>query len=218
MRAREIEDVISSAVEERWLLRHPFYRRWEAGALTREELRDYAGQYRHVEAALPEILATIVASLPEGTARVLTAANLSEEQGAPVPHVELFERFAAAAEARAAVPPGPAATALLDLQRRAARSGAVGALSVLAVYELQAPDIAASKAGGLRTHYGFDDVATEFWDVHAVLETEHARWLTEALASLDPSPCDITRPAAESAAAWWAFLDEREAAAPRAAA
>ena len=33
---------------ERWnVLRHPFYRRWSAGELSREELARYSGQYRH---------------------------------------------------------------------------------------------------------------------------------------------------------------------------
>src|SRR3954454_3425923 len=32
----------------RWnVLEHPFYQRWSAGDLTREELADYSGQYRH---------------------------------------------------------------------------------------------------------------------------------------------------------------------------
>src|SRR5262245_15764885 len=34
------------------VLRHPFYRRWSAGELTRAELAHYAGQYRHAVVAL----------------------------------------------------------------------------------------------------------------------------------------------------------------------
>src|SRR5919201_1595623 len=37
----------------RWdVLKHPFYERWECGDLSREELRFYAGEYRHAVVAL----------------------------------------------------------------------------------------------------------------------------------------------------------------------
>ena len=38
---------------ERWnVLRHPFYRRWSAGDLSRQELARYSGQYRHAVRAI----------------------------------------------------------------------------------------------------------------------------------------------------------------------
>jgi pyrroloquinoline quinone (PQQ) biosynthesis protein C len=41
------------AARERWnLLEHPFYKRWNCGELTREELGWYAGEYRHAVVAL----------------------------------------------------------------------------------------------------------------------------------------------------------------------
>ena len=42
----------------------------------------------------------------------------------------------------------------------------VAALAMIAAYEVQAADIAASKGDGLRRHYGFDAEGTAFWDVH----------------------------------------------------
>jgi len=38
-------------------LRHPFYLRWSAGELTREQLAVYAGQYRHAVVALADLAA-----------------------------------------------------------------------------------------------------------------------------------------------------------------
>jgi pyrroloquinoline-quinone synthase len=41
----------------RWnVLDHPFYRRWEAGELTRTDLAFYAGEYRHAVTALADAL------------------------------------------------------------------------------------------------------------------------------------------------------------------
>lgn len=214
MESSDVLQVLSRAVEGRRLLDHPFYRRWEAGDLAPGELGAYAEQYRHVETALPEMLTRIVVALPDGPARSLTAANLAEERDGPVPHVALFEQFARAVGASSRALPTPATAALLDVQVQAADSGPVGGLAALAVYEMQAPDVAASKAAGLRAHYGLDGAGTEFWDVHATLEAAHACWLIDALSSLDAPPPDITAPAVRCAQAWWSFLDEREAAAP----
>src|SRR5438046_7927226 len=42
----------------RWnVLDHPFYRRWERGELTRDELAFYAGEYRHAVVALADTAA-----------------------------------------------------------------------------------------------------------------------------------------------------------------
>ena len=87
------------------LLHHPFYRRWEAGTLASGELAAYAEQYRHIEAALPEVLSRVASNLPDGPARAAVNANLSDELGRPAPHLELFGTFAAAAGARRGAPP-----------------------------------------------------------------------------------------------------------------
>ena len=94
-----------------------------------------------------------------------------------------------------------------------ASSGAEG-LAALVAYESQAPAIAAAKAAGLRDRYGLDASATEFWDVHATMDEDHAAWAIEALAGLGPDSPTITAAFRQAADAWWAFLDEREAARP----
>jgi pyrroloquinoline-quinone synthase len=202
--------LIETSLEGRRLLGHPFYRRWEAGELTAGELADYAAQYAHVEACLPGVLAETADALPEGAARDAVRATLADEQGRPVSHVELFAGFSRAVGARSAAPT-PATEALVDVYRTAARP--VGALAVLGAYEVQAAAIARTKADGLRAHYGLDDTGTAFWDVHAALEETHAAWTADALADLGADSADVAREARRSADAWWAFLDEREAAA-----
>ena len=43
------------AARRRWnVLEHPFYRRWECGELSRDELTAYAGEYRHAVVALAD--------------------------------------------------------------------------------------------------------------------------------------------------------------------
>jgi pyrroloquinoline quinone (PQQ) biosynthesis protein C len=209
-----IQEALADALRDRELLTHPFYRRWEAGTLAEGELAAYAEQYRFIERELPITLTAIAERLPEGTARSLVEANLADELGVPAPHAALFESFATAAGARADVVPTAATAALLGAIRAAAAADPVAALAMVAAYEVQASDIAASKADGLRRHYGMDADGTAFWDVHTTQEADHAGWSTEALESLG-TDADIVRAAARvSADAWWSFLDEREAEAP----
>jgi pyrroloquinoline quinone (PQQ) biosynthesis protein C len=212
-----IQLVLAEAIVGRHLLTHPFYRRWEAGTLGEGELASYAEQYRHIERELPETLAAVVAQLPAGEARRLVEANLADERGKPAPHVELFESFADAAGAKPDVEPTPSTAALLALVRTAVAMDPVAALSMVAAYEVQAADIAGSKADGLRTHYGMDIDDTCFWEVHRTQEAEHAGWTMEALEALNADPVVVQAAATVSADSWWLFLSEREEMAPAAA-
>ncbi len=211
MHPAKVNDAIADALDGRRLLDHPFYRRWEAGTLSAAELAAYAEQYRHVEQALPEVLAATADRLPEGPARDLVLANLADEQGVPEPHRDLFESFAEAVGARPSAPATAATAALVDLQR-GATADPVAALSVIAAYEVQAGAIAVSKSAGLSEHYGLDTAGTRFWDVHAAMEADHATWSLDALALLCRDADEVAGHAAAGAAAWWGFLDDREAA------
>jgi pyrroloquinoline quinone (PQQ) biosynthesis protein C len=214
MHTEPIREALADALAGRQLLTHPFYQRWEAGTLGEGELAAYAEQYRLIERELPFTLTAIAAGLPQGQARALVESNLTDELSAPVAHAELFESFAQAAGAASDVEPTVATSALLKAVRRASTVNPVAALAMVAAYEVQAADIAASKAEGLRRHYGMDVQGTRFWDVHTSQEVTHADWSVEALTALQADPA-LVRSAAEVAAkAWWEFLCEREALAP----
>jgi pyrroloquinoline quinone (PQQ) biosynthesis protein C len=193
------------------LLKHPFYQRWEAGALHPGELGAYAAQYRHFEASLPTTLRSLLTRLDDGPAAELVRRNLADEECNPEPHVALFEKFAEAVGAPPDAAPSAATQALLDTYSRLIEAGGAQGLAALVAYEVQAPEIASSKAAGLRRHYGLDDRATEFWDVHATMDRDHAAWAIDALATLPAPASAIVNASRTAAAAWWAFLDDREA-------
>ena len=213
MRRTEIDAILDEVLSDRRLLAHPFYRRWEAGTLRRDELADYAGQYRHFEAALPDVLEHIVARIDDPTARRLVQANLDDERGVPAPHLELFEGFAVAVGAPARADATPATAALVSLYRAVSDESPVTALAALAAYEVQASEIASSKADGLRARYGVTETGTQFWDVHSGVDETHGEWTSDALAAIAVDPDEVRRAADAAAAAWWAFLDDREEAA-----
>src|ERR1700689_482081 len=104
--------IMTISLADRSLLDHSFYRRWGQGEESIAELANYASQYRHFENYVPGFLGRLVGALPEGAPRELLAPNLADQLGNPVPHVQLFERFATAVGAGAAEP-SPAMADLL---------------------------------------------------------------------------------------------------------
>lgn len=212
-----VEALLDHALDGRRLLDHPFYQRWQAGELEASELGRYAEQYRRVEAELPRTLAAIASRITDPVARELVEANLADELR-PTPHVALFEGFAAAAGARepGVIDASPATERLVGTYREAAGRSPLAALAVVAAYESQAGEIATSKAAGLRDRYGYGPEGTEFWDVHAALESGHADWTLDALARLSegegPSTAaTLLESMTAGATAWWDWLSEREA-------
>ena len=163
---------------------HPYYRRWQDGLLSVEDLGAYARQYRHVERCLPDALAAIAEGLDGGEARRLVDENLRDELSRPRPHLDLFEAFAGAVGAGEEAEATEATKNLVRRYEEAAALDPIVGLAVVGAYEIQAAAVAATKAGALREHFGLGADATEFWDVHADLERAHAAWTVEALCEL----------------------------------
>jgi pyrroloquinoline-quinone synthase len=203
---------LAVAAEGRRLLSHPFYVRWEAGELREGELAAYASQYRHFERALPGFLRRLLSRLQNEAAADFVRRNLADEESNPRPHAELFEDFALAVGAADAVATTPAMSQLLATYDALIERGAADGLAAVVAYEMQAPDIAASKAEGLRARYGIDALGTRFWDVHAVMDADHADWSVSALAALGADTQEMATASRMALDAWWALLDEREAA------
>jgi pyrroloquinoline-quinone synthase len=204
MDADRLDAVLQARLDGRRLLDHPFYQRWSRGEVSVEELRAYAAQYRHFEAALPQHLEAISG---DAALRDVALRNLADEQT----HLELFDAFAAALGEAQPAAPSPAMQSLLDVYQDArARSAAEGFAALLA-YEAQSPDVAASKAAGLREHGILDGDGLAFWDAHATLDRDHAAWALDALSTCGAGAQQVGDSIEAAAAAWWAFLDEREA-------
>jgi pyrroloquinoline-quinone synthase len=185
------------AVQARWnVLEHPFYTRWSAGELTRDELAVYAGEYRHAVEGLARASEHVAELEPA------LAGHAREERA----HVELWDRFAAAAGTVAAEP-RPESVACADTWAGADRD-LDSHLAALYAIESAQPKISQVKADGLREHYGYTD-GVEYFDVHAVRDTEHA---AEERALLEPrlAAADVDALLAEAEAvlrANWELLD-----------
>lgn len=173
------------AARERWnVLRHPFYRRWSEGGLTRDELAFYAGEYRHAVVALAEA-SEAAAEACERDLRAELADHAREERA----HVELWDRFADALEADLGREP-LAETVECARAWRAAADELEG-LAVLYAVEASQPAISQTKLEGLGRHYGMapGSSASDYFTLHAERDHEHAArsrtLLEERLADVD---------------------------------
>jgi pyrroloquinoline-quinone synthase len=157
-------------VRARWnVLEHPFYKRWGAGALSRDDLARYAGQYRYAVVALAEA-ADRAAHAAGGDARAELAAHAGEEAA----HVTLWDAFAGAAGTSGSQPAEPETEACAAAWSGEGRD-LLGHLVALYAIESGQPAISRVKADGLREHYGFDTgPGTAYFDLHAQRDREHA--------------------------------------------
>lgn len=180
---------IDARIAARHVLRHPFYRAWQEGTLPLEALRTYAVQYyRHVD-AFPTYLSALHARCDDRETRKVLLRNLRDEEEGPDDHPTLWLRFASAtgcdpeeAESADALPETVEAIAAF---RDAVGTGPISrGLAALHAYESMVPEVAGEKIRGLAEHYGISgSPATDYFEVHGVLDVEHAAETREALAS-----------------------------------
>jgi pyrroloquinoline-quinone synthase len=158
------------AVQARWnVLEHPFYERWSAGELCRDDLARYAGQYRHAVVALAEA-ADRAAHAANSAERAELAAHAGEEAA----HVALWDAFAGAAGTDGLQAAEPETAACAQTWAGDGRD-LLGHLVALYAIESAQPEIARVKADGLREHYGFaSGPATAYFDLHVERDVEHA--------------------------------------------
>ena len=186
------------------VLEHPFYQRWTAGELSREELATYAGEYRHAVVALAQATAAAAQAAEPGI-RVQLHEHAAEEAA----HVDLWDDFARAVGGLQDADPAPetvACTATWALEGRELLP------TLVALYAIESgqPAISRTKLEGLRANYGIeDDRATAYFGLHATRDHEHAaagRALIEA--RLGEADADALLAEAEAVLrANWELLD-----------
>lgn len=188
----------------RWnVLEHPFYERWSAGELTRDELASYAGQYRYAT----EAIATLSRRVADG-ASAAEQPELQRHAEEESDHVALWDGFVDAVGAER----GAKATAETRdcVDAWTADDGLL--LSMIRLYAIESgqPEIARVKREGLTDHYGVrDGDGNAYFRVHERLDVEHSRADRELIERhLEGADADALVASAESAfRANWRLLD-----------
>lgn len=181
-----LETRIKAVLEERSLLKHPFYQEWTSGTLALDRMKEYARQYYHFEAAFPRFLSAIHSRTESPTIRQLLLDNLWDEEHGPRNHPALWLEFASALGLAAKEVTGarlqPDTVALIDHYSGMSQKAPIAeALVTLYAYEGQVPAIAWQKIKGLSESYGFRPDQFEFFSVHLVTDVAHAGAEMEAI-------------------------------------
>src|SRR5919109_461838 len=85
---------IDKEIEDKHLLKHPFYVAWTRGELSKDALADYARQYYHHVAAFPTYLSAVHANCDDQATRKQILSNLIDEEAGSPNHPELWKQFA----------------------------------------------------------------------------------------------------------------------------
>ena len=133
------------------LLDHPFYRAWNEGKLTRNQLSLYAQQY-----------GSFIKLISEGWQHAKEEAIATEEQE----HYELWQKFGNSINQPVNNYFLPAVEALTISTRQNYKTYA-GALGALYAFEAQQPATATSKLQGLKEHYSNWNIDETYFNIHA---------------------------------------------------
>jgi pyrroloquinoline-quinone synthase len=217
---------LQSRISQYDLLCHPYYQAWSEGKLTREDLREYAGNYYHHVAAFPTYLASFYSRLPEGDLRRAVVQNLADEEGldgnpASRAHSEMWLDFAegmgaSRGQAKNSEPVAEIAGLIQHFRTVAREGSSAEALAAFYAYESQVPRVAREKARGLSEMYGADAKTCGYFTLHTTADIYHSNVWRDQLSELVEGDADEQQrvlAAAENAAqVLWRALDgvERE--------
>src|SRR3989338_6956448 len=91
-------NTLHTIVEQKHLLKHPFYKLWLDGKLPQEALQKYTGQYFHLVTNLPRFISILHTNCADETTRQQLVKNLMEEElghgNGNIAHTELWLDFA----------------------------------------------------------------------------------------------------------------------------
>ncbi len=164
---------IDEMIEERSLLKHPFYQMWSDGKLTQESLAGYSKEYFQLVKSVPSFMTLIIEKSPESMVNEL-AENQQEESD----HIKPWIAFAGEL--------GISEDELISYSGTAKTQKAVSDLNQLMdtfdngacamyAFEKEIPKISQTKLDGLSEFYGMtSNKATEYFKLHTEADIRHA--------------------------------------------
>ncbi len=164
---------IDEMIEERSLLKHPFYEMWSDGKLTIESLAGYSKEYFQLVKAVPSFMTPIISKAPEAI-----IPKLIENQQEEADHVQPWIKFATNL--------GISEEELIEYSGLEKTKKAVSDLSDLMnsyeggscamyAFEKEIPKISQTKLDGLSKFYGIsNEDATEYFKLHTEADIRHA--------------------------------------------
>ncbi len=91
---------LNEKLDKYHLLKHPFYKSWNEGKLTRKIIKDYAEQYYQHVKAFPRYISATHSLCEDIEKRKILLENLQDEENQEKDHPKLWRNFAAAMGAK----------------------------------------------------------------------------------------------------------------------
>ena len=164
---------IDEMIEERSLLKHPFYQMWSDGKLTQESLAGYSKEYFQLVKAVPLFMTPIIEKAQDSVVSELIS-NQQEESD----HIKPWINFAGElgiSEDELVSYSGTSKTrkAVSDLNEL--MNTYEGGACAMYAFEKEIPKISQTKLDGLKEFYGLtNDEATEYFKLHTEADIRHA--------------------------------------------
>jgi pyrroloquinoline-quinone synthase len=197
---------IDEMIEERSLLKHPFYQMWSDGKLTIESLAGYSKEYFQIVKTVPSFMTTIIEKAPESV-----IGELIDNQQEEADHIQSWIKFAGEL--------GISEEELIKYDGLKKTKNAVSDLSELMntydggscamyAFEKEIPKISQTKLDGMEKFYEMSsDDATEYFKLHTEADIRHAAVWRNILETAPTNTDDLIQIADKSISAQNLLLD-----------
>ena len=173
---------IDELIEERSLLKHPFYQMWSDGKLSLDSLRGYSKEYFQLVKMVPKFMTPLIKNAPENLKNELIF-NQEEE----IHHIKPWMRFATELgvdEQELENYEGTSKTKQAILQLHSLMNTFEGGSCAMYAFEKEIPKISQVKLEGLAEFYGItSDQATEYFKLHTEADIRHTQSWKKAITS-----------------------------------
>lgn len=178
-------ETISNTINEKSILNHPFYKKWNEGSLTLDELKNYAKQYYLFVEHFPMFVSSVHSYCTDPQVRTMILENLADEEGYKTgiaDHPALWLNFCKSLglDTNKVVNNKeitPEVQKMVDGFYKLCRlEDYKTGLAALLAYEFQIPEVSRIKIEGLKKFYGINTPdALEFFSVHEQADIYHSR-------------------------------------------
>ena len=167
---------IDEIIEEKSLLKHPFYQMWSDGELSRESLAGYSKEYFQLVKAVPLFMTPIIEQAPDSI-----LGELIENQQEESDHIKPWISFAGElgiSEDELISYSGLAKTRKSVSDLNELMISYEGGSAAMYTFEKEIPKISQTKLDGLAKFYGItSNEATEYFKLHTTADIRHtASW------------------------------------------
>ena len=197
---------IDEMIEERSLLKHPFYEMWSDGKLTIESLAGYSKEYFQLVKTVPSFMTSIIEKAPKSV-----IGELIDNQQEETDHIQPWIKFAGEL--------GISEEELIKYGGLKKTKKAVSDLSELMntyeggscamyAFEKEIPKISQIKLDGMEKFYGMSsDDATEYFKLHTEADIRHTAAWRNILENVSTNTDDLIQIADKSISAQNLLLD-----------